>query len=243
VSVTDPTPPVRGIPSLVSSTIRRTIVIGWRYIAIGTAISLLLTAILIFQVKSGSTHAAFSTAYPLELPIFAVLGSVAGLMTFTADRTKGVYEYLIAYGIRPGSLFANTLLATVAMVALILGVSLGLGLGIGVSQGVVLTQTLAKSLALYTLPVSFAGGLFTATVGMMWTSISSPRMGMNSPVGIAPMFGVAPVILVLIVAEAAPASDFYYVTGGAAAVIIVIVVGLLSLSARLMSRERFLSPI
>jgi hypothetical protein len=227
------------VPSLVGTTIRRTVIIGWRYLGIGIAFSLLLSIVLIL---AGGGR-AFPTAYPLELPLFASLGSTAGLMTFTSDRTKGVFEYLIAYGVRPRTLFANGLISTAAMTTVILSSSLAVGLGLGVARGLSLTPNLLMAIAFYSVPMSFAASLFVAIVGMIWASISSPRTGMNSPVGIAPMVGVAPIILVLLVAETSPASEYYYITTGAAVAIILVVAGLLSASARLMGRERFLSPL
>lgn len=191
----------------------------------------------------GHGGAAFVSTFPLELPLFAVTGSLGGLMTFTSDRAKGVFEYLIAYGIRPRTLFFDGLLSTAALVSIILGCSLVIGLGAATVQGIGLTLGLAKSILLYTIPMGFAGALFTAAVGMIWSSISSPRTGFNSPIGLAPMIGVGPTVLVLIVAEAAPPSEFYYVTTGAAIAILAVVAGLLSASARLMGRERFLSPL
>lgn len=227
-------------PSLTGTTIRRTVAIGWRYLAIATGFSLILGLILLLTAHRGN---AFAQTFPLEMPVFAVLGSLGGLMTFTSDRTKGVFEYLIAYGLRPRTLFIDGLVSTAAMAAIILGLSLLVGLGAAVADGAALTEDFAKSIALYTIPMSFAGALFTSTVGMIWSSVSTPRTGINSPVGIAPMVGIAPTVLVLIVAETVPSSEFYYVTVGAAAAIIAAVVGLLVLSARLMGRERFLSPL
>jgi hypothetical protein len=226
-------------PSLVGTTIRRTITIGRIYLALGTGLSLFLALILALA----SHGRAFAITYPLELPLFAVLGSTGGLMTFTSDRTKGVFEYLIAYGVRPRTLFVNGLISTATMSSIILGSSLAVGLGVAVARGIPLTTDFEKSLALYTVPMSFAAALFTATVGMIWASVSTPRTGINSPVGIAPMIGIAPVVLVLIVAETVPTSEYYYVTAGAAGAIVLAVIGLLALSARLMGRERFLSPL
>jgi hypothetical protein len=91
--------------------------------------------------------------------------------------------------------------------------------------------------------MAFAAALFTTTVGMIWSAVSTPRSGMNSPVGLAPMIGVAPTVVVLIVAETSPSSEFYYITTGSAAVIGLIVVALLAMSGQLMGRERFLSPL
>ncbi len=221
------------------TTIRRTLRIGWLYLAIGSVMSLFLSLILLL----GKDHAAFATTFPLEIPLFAVLGSTGGLMTFSSDRTKGVYEYLLAYGVPPRTLFTNGLLATAAMSGIILALALGVGLGAAVARGVTITQSLVESLTLYTIPMGFAGGLFTTTVGMIWSTVSTPRTGMNSPVGIAPLVGVGPTLLVLFVAEDVPSGDYYYVTVGAALLIIVAVVALLALSAKLMGRERFLSPL
>jgi len=227
-------------PTLTGTTIRRTITVGWRYLAIGTALSLLLAFLLLAGARSGS---AFARTFPLEVPLFAILGSMGGLMTFTSDRTKGVFEYLIAYGVRPRTLFIDGLISTSAMVAIILGLSLLVGFGAADAYGVTLSADLVQSVALYTVPMSFAGALFTATVGMIWASVSTPRTGINSPIGIAPMVGIAPTVLVLVVANTVPPSEFYYVTVGAAAAIIAAVVGLLVMSARLMGRERFLSSL
>lgn len=226
-------------PSLIGTTLRRTIRIGWLYLAIGSFLSLFLATILALEANP----AAFASVFPLELPVFAVLGSIGGLMTFTSDRSKGVFEYLISYGVRSRSLFVNGLIAAAAMAAIIMGVGLAVGLGTAVVRGLPLPEDLWKTLGFYTIPMGFAGALFTAMVGMIWSSISTPRAGMNSPVGMAPMVGVGPTVLVLVAAEAAPASDVYYITAGASAAIIVGVVGLLVLSASLMGRERFLSPV
>jgi hypothetical protein len=232
--------PRPALASLLGATVRRTLVVGRLYLALGTFISLLLALVLIVVARRPSE---FTMTYPLEVPLFAVLGSLGGLMSFASDRTKGVFEYLIAYGVRPRTLFLNGLTATIALTALVLGASLAVGLGAAAAKGLTFTEDLWKSIGLYTVPMGFAGALFMATVGMIWSSVSTPRGGLNSPLGIAPMIGIGPTVLVLILAETAPTADFYYITGGAAAVIIAGVVALLVLSARLMGRERFLSPL
>jgi hypothetical protein len=221
-------------------TVLRTVRIGWLYLVLASGISLVLSIVLLVTKNHG---AAFATTFPLEIPLFGVLGATGGLMTFTSDRTKGVFEYLISYRIPPGRLFADALIATGAMVAIVLALVLTVGIGTALARGVTLNEDFWKSISLYTVPMSFAGALFTVTVGMIWSSVSTPRTGINSPVGIAPMVGIAPTILVLLVAEASPASDFYYVTVGAAIAIVAAVVALLALSSALMGRERFLSPL
>ena len=129
------------------------------------------------------------------------------------------------------------------MSGIILAITLSVGLGLAVERGVTLTEPFWEALAYYTLPMAFAGALITSTVGMLWASISTPRAGMNSPVGLAPMVGIGPTVLVLLAAETAPSSDYYYITAGAALILILVAVGLLALSAKLIDRERLLSNI
>jgi hypothetical protein len=200
-----------------------------------------LTCELLFLGKDPG--AGFDTTFPLEIPLFAVLGSTGGLMTFTSDRIKGVFEYLLAYGARPRNLFINGLLATAAMAGIILAISLSVGLGLATYRGVSFSRQFWEALAYYTIPMGFAGAMVTSTVGMIWASISTPRTGINSPVGLAPLIGIGPTILVLLAAETAPSADYYYITGGASLTLILVAIALLALSARLMGRERFLSNI
>ena len=137
------------------TTIRRTISIGRLYLAIGVTVSLFLSLALLISAHRNTT---FPSTFPLEIPLFAILGSMGGLMTFTSDRTKGVFEYLIAYGIRPRTLFLDGLIATVAMSTIILGLALAVGLGAAEVREVPLPDSMWTAIALYTVPMSYAPG-------------------------------------------------------------------------------------
>jgi hypothetical protein len=82
---------------------------------------------------------------------------------------------------------------------------------------------------------------FAATIGMYWTSLSSPRGGTTSPVGVMPLVGIAPSILTLVLVEAAP-SLALYVLAGSLALLLTTVILLLALVGRLLPLERLLSP-
>ena len=104
------------------------------------------------------------------------------------------------------------------------------------------SAALAESLALYSVPMSYASAAFAATVGMFWTSLSSPRAGMNSPVGLIPLVGMAPSILTVIGLAAASASRAYLVLGVSVVGIVLVVLTLLRSMEKLMPRERLLAP-
>jgi hypothetical protein len=228
--------PRPGTTSIAAITVRRSMVIGARYLAIGSVISLFLTLGLL-QSKS------FTITYPLEVPIFATTGSIGALMVFVNDRSKGVFEYLISYGIPPRSLFGYALLSTAALASIVLGVTLAAGLGGFSAESGAPSAAFLESIAFYSVPMTFACSLFAAMTAMVWSAVSSPRAGMNSPVGFAPMLGIAPVIFVLIAAESVPRADYFYVTTGAALAVLLIVASIALASGRLMNRERFLSPM
>ncbi len=228
------------VPSLVGTTVRRTILVGRVYIAFGVGASTLVAIALLVAGSQGTT---FELGFAVLLPLFATVGSMGGLLTFSNDRTKGVLEYLIAYGVRPLTLFLNGLLCTAAATAIILGLSLPIGLGLATAWNVALSVDFLTIFLFYTVPVTFASALLAATAGMIWTTVSTPRAGMNNPVGLAPLIAILPTILVIILASIVGSSEFFAVTDGASVAIIAAVVSFLALSGRLMGRERFLSPI
>ncbi len=221
-------------------TLRRGALAGRFYLAIGVIVSLILTVALL---RTARGTAEFVAVFPLEIPLFASLGSMGGLMLFVGDRSKGVLEYFISYGVRPRTLFVNCLLVTMALTTIVLGGSLAVGLGGYLGAGNPLSTDLENSLLGYTIPMAYASALFASIGGIIWSALSTPRMGLNTPVGLAPILGVAPPVVVLIVAEGVDKAAYYEVTLGATLAFLALVVLLLVASSRLMDRERYLSSM
>lgn len=234
------TNPSRGkLPSVTAITFKRGLAAGKLYLGIGLLISLILTITLLRSAKGALV---FETTFPLEIPLFASLGATGGMMLFVSDRSKGVLEYLIAYGMRPSSLFVNGLLTTMGLSTIVLGTALAVGIGGYLALGNSMSTDFQNAILGYTIPMTYASSLFAASCGMIWSTLSTPRVGMNSPSGVAPILGVAPPILVLILAETVDKSQYYYVTVGASVGFVALVAVLLVTSSRLMGRERYLSP-
>lgn len=72
-------------------------------------------------------------------------------------------------------------------------------------------------------------------------SAHRPQGGVNSPVGIAPLLGIAPVLAVLVVAVGPGSGQILVVVGAASAAMLLAVVTIASVSSKRMQRERFLS--
>jgi len=228
--------PPGGPRSLLSVTIRRSLVMGRTYLLLGTGL-----AVLIGSTLSLAGNGAGATALPLFLPVFTVQGALGGMMVFSNDRTKGVLEYLMAYGVPPRRIFGNALVASLALVSIVLLGSVSAFLGELAFVGGGVSSTLLQDLLGYAVPMSYATVAFAATLGMVWSSLSSPRAGINSPVGMIPILGIAPPLATLAAFAAAPA-DTGYILAGALALIVAAVLAMVAGVDRLMARERLLSP-
>ena len=217
---------------------------GRFFLVYGTGISVLLGVTL--AAFSGSN--SFPSAFPLFLPIFGVVGSMGGLVVFSNDRTKGVLEYLIAYGVSPRRLFANVLITSLVLASIVVSVAIGVGVGVYVAKGHGVSSYLALALGIYAIPMTLASAAFAATVGVYWTALSSPRQGLNSPIGLVPFVGILPALATLGTLVGLGLSGksstevFLIVLGTAFGLIAIVVLVLLGMIGRLLRRERLLSP-
>ncbi len=232
-----------GPTPLLGVTLRRAVVSGRFYLVYGAGLSTLLGIIL-----ARTSVDSFETSYPLFLPIFGTIGSMGGIVVFTADRTKGVLEYLLAYGVTPRQLFGNILLTNLTTVTIILGISVPASVGALAVGGHPIPRTLLLTLAVYGIPMTYACSGFASIVGMYWTALSSPRQMMNSPIGLIPFVGILPSLATLGVVVGVGVHGgltpalVLVVFAGATACVAIVVGGLLALIDRFLRRERLLSP-
>ena len=229
--------------SLLSVTVRRAWVTGRFFMVYGTAISVLFGVLL-----AHFSGPSFASSYPLFLPIFAVVGSMGGLTVFTSDRTKGVLEYLIAYGYSPGRLFANVLLTTLVLVSFVVGIGVSVSLGVYFAEGHTATSALVIGMGVYAVPMAFGCAAFASTAGVYWTTLSSPRQGINSPIGLIPFIGILPALATIFAITAITLTGPLSTTtllltlGTAIGLVAIVVIVLLASMGRLLRRERLLSP-
>ncbi len=242
-------PGTANLRRLIVTDFRRALSFGKVYVAIGMVLPLLLVAELtvVGKAPSGGTAGAQLPAilgelYPLLLPVFTVMGATGTLMIFASDRDKGVYEYMLAYGVDVSTVFWSMLVATLGLVTVVLGGSLLITVAaLAATDPRALNLVFFELLALYTAPLSYVVAAFMAMAGMIWSQLTVRRSGVNSPVGVAPMLGVAPVLLVLLLALGPGSGHILYVVGGSVLVMAVAVAVMASLANSRMQRERFLS--
>ena len=233
-----------GPPSLLWVTVRRAFSTGRFFLIYGIIVSLILGLALNFASPS-----SFATGFPIVLPVFGVVGSMGALVVFTSDRMTGVFEYLLAYGVSPRRLFLNVLYTSLVLVSIVVAVGLAGGLGLFAAKGNTLTAELGVLLGVYCLPMSYISSAFAATIGMFWTSLSTPRTGVNSPIGLIPFIGILPSlatlgVLVVLGEEGLVSAAFIFpVVGGMVGLFGVVVIALLATMGRFLRREQLLSPV
>ncbi len=223
------------LPSLLKVTVRRSLVVGRISLLAGGGM------VVVYSAAFGIAGPLFVSDGTLILPIFAVSGGIGGALVYSNDRLKGVLEYLAAYGISSRRLLFNALVAGIVQVTIILGVGLAAGLTTYLLSGYTLTLRLPEILLEYSFPMSYLTVCMMTTVGVYWTSLSSPRSGMNSPLGVLPLIGVSPTAAVLVLALVLPGHAIQIVLAAELAML-VIVLFLLTRTDRFMPPERLLSP-
>jgi len=224
---------------LVKTTIRRSMSFGRVYLGMGVIIPLIVILPLSQVTGEANAQAIVGEIPALTIPMFAILGAIGGLLVFTSDRSKGVYEYLIAYGVDTSSVFWSTIAATLVLVSITLAAGIVEAL-VGLSFGSGVSVTFVELLLFYTIPLSYASAAFMCSAGMVWSALTTQMAGVNSPVGIAPILGIAPVLIVLLAATGA-GDLFVYVTGGATVLLLAASAAMVYLGTKRMVRERFLS--
>jgi hypothetical protein len=235
------------LKNLIQTNFKRALSFGAIYIILGIAISFLTGGLitgLVNETASASPDVPLfvSQIFPLMFPIYTVMGSFGGLMVFVSDRTKGVYEYLIAYGVNVYEIFWSTMLATLGLVTVVIGVSLTGNIAILLLMGGTIQPALIELLLVYTIPISYASVAFMTMAGMMWSSLTRKVPGVNSPIGIATLLGMAPILTVLIFSSLFTGSGSFLLLVGAVTLILVALVAIMMVVAnKKMNRERLLS--
>ena len=229
---------------------RRALSYGKIYVIITIALSVfygsLLTVILsTASARYSSTISSVTPIYSqipaLLLPLFAIIGSFGSLMVFVSDKDKGVYEYLIAYGTEPSSIFWSIVVAAIGLVSIVLVISVASSIAAQIIFGIPLTITYVELISFYVLPISFSATAFGNMAGMIWSSLTKRRAGVNSPVGVAPFIGTVPILIVLVVSSFMRGEDFLILVGSVSGALLVLVAVMIASTNKLMVRERFLS--
>ena len=235
--------------------LRRSLTSSRAYLVIGLALPLLMIAISVLAGRSSSPALALQLGLPASvnasaallylllptmIPLAAVIGSFSPLLLFVNDRSRGVYEYLLAFGKRPRDIFSGLVVSVVAICAILLAVPAALGAILVALEGPALLPAFALEVAVYSLPMGFLAPLLVTGIAALWISLTKRIQFVNSPIGIAPMFGMLPVIVVLIAAEFLGPANAFLLTAVVSASTAAVTAAIFVLAGRLLGGERFI---
>ena len=181
-----------------------------------------------------------ATLVPTLIPLATVIGCFSPLLLFVNDRSRGVHEYLLAYGKKPSDIFLALVVSVIAISAILLAVPLLVSFVIVYVSGHILVGAFIEECIVYVLPVGFVTPLFISGISAIWVSLTKRVQFVNSPIGIAPMFGIVPVLVILLVSEIERGSDVLLFTGIASALMVAATVAIFALASKLLRGERFI---
>ncbi len=118
-------------------------------------------------------------------------------MVFASGKAKGEHEYLITYGPNPSNVFTPIALSTLSIAILALEIVVAGSDRLQIAFRGHISPRFAELTTLYSVPTIYATAVFTTVARTPWSSLATQRMGVNSPVGIAPALGIIPILAVL----------------------------------------------
>ena len=120
-------------------------------------------------------------------------------------------------------------------------VSISGTVGILIATGGSISIGFVELVTFYVIPISYTSSMFMSMAGMIWSSLATRRAGVNSPVGLAPVLGIIPVMGVLLLSTRVGAGNFILLVGSVSVALVFIVGVMIAVSNKKMVRERFLS--
>lgn len=236
--------------------LRRSLTSGKAYLILGLVIPMIFIATLYSAGRTMSSSVIektyglppsvsggailVATLVPTLIPLATVIGSFSPLLLFVNDRSRGVHEYLLAYGKKPSDIFLALVVSVIAISAILLAVPLLVAFGLIYATGQILVGQFVEECIVYVLPVGFVTPLFISGISAIWVSLTKRVQFVNSPIGIAPMFGLLPVVVILIISEIERGREALLFTGIASVLLVAATATIFVLASKLLRGERFI---
>lgn len=236
--------------------LRRSLTSSKAYLIIGLALPLLVT-ILFFLVGRRMSASTIELTYglpataggggvlvyslvPSVIPVAAVIGTFSPLLLFVNDRSRGVYEYLLAFGRKPSDIFAGLIISVLVLSAVVVAVPVAVAASLVYSAAPMLLGPFTTEILVYTLPMGMIAPLFISGIAVMWVALTRRVQFVNSPIGLAPIFGLLPVVGVLMFSEFDRGANTTLPLAIVSAAMAAATIALFILASRALGGERFI---
>lgn len=163
------------------------------------------TAIQELAAKMGLTNPDLylvAVLYPFIMPVFSIVGSVMAPALYSEDKNNGFYEFIMSSTkIGTREIFWSIVLTGLAMVLIIIAVIFTATLIIFIALNGSIPFFFLRELAVYSVPVAVVASLIVSSVAFLSEAMTKRISFVNSPAGIAPIFGIAIALIPLLFFE------------------------------------------
>lgn len=252
--------------TLIKLYFRRYLSEGKVYVIIGLVLPILLLVIFTFSGSLGKNEASrtavkqlaaamglsnpdlylVAVLYPFIMPVFAIVGSVMAPALYSEDKSNGFYEFVMSSTkIGTKDIFWSIVLTGLAMVLIVIAVIFSITVILFIALNGSVPLFFIRELAIYSVPVAIVASLIVSSVSFLSEAMTKKISFVNSPAGVAPIFGIAIAVIPMVFFETSLSGPVnlnqllevlaVYVSGAFVAFILLFLV-----VTRRMVRERFL---
>lgn len=208
--------------TLIKLYFRRYLSEGKIYIIIGLVLPVVILMLFTFSGSIGRNDVAKATVqelaakmglsnpdlylvavlYPFIMPVFSIVGSVMAPALYSEDKNNGFYEFIMS-STRIGTreIFWSIILTGLAMVLIIMAVIFTATLSIFLALNGSVPLFFLRELAVYSVPVAIVASLIVTSISFLSEAMTKRISFVNSPAGVAPIFGIAIAVIPLVFFE------------------------------------------
>ncbi len=202
---------------------RRYLTEGKVYIIIGLILPIIILILFMYAGGRAGSNSASKTAieeiaaamgltnpslylvaaiYPFIMPVFSIVGSVMAPALYSEDKSNGFYEFIMSSTkIGTRDIFWSIILTGLAMVLIIMAVIFTVTLGMFMVLNGSIPLFFIRELAVYSIPVAIVASLIVSSVSFLSEAMTRRISFVNSPAGVAPIFGIAIALIPLLFFE------------------------------------------
>ncbi len=208
--------------NLIKLYFRRYLTEGKVYVIIGLALPIIILMIFTFSGSIGKNDASrtaiqelaatmglkdpslylVAAIYPFIMPVFSIVGSVMAPALYSEDKNNGFYEFIMS-STRIGTkdIFWSIIFTGLAMVLIIMAVIFSVTLALFLALNGSIPLFFIRELAVYSVPIAIVASMIVSSVSFLSEAMTKKISFVNSPAGVAPIFGIAIAVIPLLFFE------------------------------------------
>ncbi len=135
---------------------------------------------------------------PFIAPVFTVVSTMMAPALYSEDRENGFFEFILSSTkFETGDIFWAIILTAVIIAGITIAVAIGEILAVFLALNGSVPSLFLRELLIYTVPISIIAVLIGTSIAFASQALSKRMTMVNSPAGLAPVFGVVVAVVPL----------------------------------------------